>query len=277
MPLGVMAAALGAVALGAMLAGCVRRASSHREITSVGEIRALREAAAGVPVRLKGNVTYNDGRLNLLFLEDGSGGVRIENSFVANTPVGRAVEVTGSVVRGGDQPTITAWQVKALPASAPLHAIPATIAALAKPELQYQFVEIRGTVRAAGFDRSGTFSILLDTAEGEAVVRVREFVGAYGTLLDAELAARGVLSTSRDAEGAPGKPKLWVETAASSPSKTGAAARAGSGLVCAIVVRSSAGEPSSASRQAAWIVERGSRRPRPARCHGRLTVAGRIL
>ncbi len=212
MPLGVVAA-FGAIALGAVLAGCGRRSSSHREITTVGEIRALREPAVGIPVHLKGNVTYNDGRLNLLFLEDGSGGVRIENSFVANTPVGRAAEVTGSVVRGGDQPTITAWQMKMLPASAPLHAIPATFASLAKPELQYRLVELRGTVRSAALDRSGTFSILLDTTEGEVVVRVREFVGAYATLLDAELRVRGVLSTSHDAEGAPGKPKLWVETA----------------------------------------------------------------
>ena len=200
-------------ALGIIPGGCDRTARARHEITTVREIRALRGAPAGIPVRLRGHVTYNDGRYNLVFLEDATGGVRIENWSVAgDIAAGQAAEVVGVVANGGYQPSITVWQVKPIPGIPPAAVVRAALNELRNPDLQYRRVEVSGVVRSAELDRSGTLGLLLHTHDGDVRARIREFGGDYRTFVDAEIVVRGVLSTSRDAEGQPGRPKLWVET-----------------------------------------------------------------
>ncbi|MGA2183150.1 MAG: ATP-binding protein [Bryobacteraceae bacterium] len=164
-------------------------------------------------MRLKGQITYNDAPSNLVFFEDATGGVRIANWLAAGViPVGQAAEVVGVLGNSGDQPSVTARQIKPIAgASAPIF-VRVAASELGNPNLQYRRVEVSGVVRSAELDRSGKLSILLHTQNGDVRARIREVVGDYRAFLDAEIAPRGVLSTSRDAEGQSGQPRLWVET-----------------------------------------------------------------
>jgi signal transduction histidine kinase/CheY-like chemotaxis protein len=164
-------------------------------------------------VRLRGRLTYNDPPSNLVFFEDATGGVRIENwRSVGNVAVGQTAEVVGVVGNNGYQPSITAWQVSAIPGAPASAAVRVSGNELGNPDLQYRRVAVRGVVRAADADLSGKPGMLLHMKDGDVKARIREFVGDYRSFVDAEIVVVGVLSTSRDAEGQLGEPTLWVET-----------------------------------------------------------------
>ena len=199
--------------LGIILAGCDRTERARQQITKVGEIRALRGAPGRIPVRLRGHVTYNDGPMSLMFLEDATGGVRIENwALAGNIAVSQNVEVVGTVGNTGYQPSITASQVTPIPGALDNSSVPASFSELGNPNLQYRRVEVKGVVRSADLDNRGMVGILLQMPGGTVRARVRESLGDYRALVDAEIVVHGVLSTSRDAEDRPGQPTLWVET-----------------------------------------------------------------
>lgn len=202
-----------AAVLGSILAGCDGIERASRGIATVREIRALRGVPARTPVRLRGHITYTDGRLNLVFLEDATGGVRIENwPVVGSVAGGQAVEVVGVAGSSGYQPSIIAWQIKPIPDFPVPAAVSVGLDELGNPELEYRRVAVRGVVRSAELDRSGTLGILLHARNGDVRARVREFVGDYRAFVDAEVVVRGVLSTSRDAQGQAGRAKLWADT-----------------------------------------------------------------
>jgi signal transduction histidine kinase/DNA-binding NarL/FixJ family response regulator len=200
--------------LAIILGGCDRTELARHEITTVGEIRALRGAPARIPVRLRGRLTYNDGPLNLVFFEDETGGVRIENSAVAGSlGAGQAVEVVGAVGNSGYQPSITAWQITPIPGVPAAAAVRVAFNELSNPDLQYRRVEVSGVVRSADLDRSGKPAMLLHTRDGDVRARVRWLLGDCRTFVDGEIVVRGVLSTNRDAEGQAWQPTLWMEAA----------------------------------------------------------------
>jgi len=202
-----------AAVLAIILGGCGLTDPTRRVIATVREIRALPGTAGKIPVHLRGYITYNDGPLDLVVIEDATGGARIENTGAASSfVVGTAVDLQGVVASGGYQPSINARQIKALP-DIPYQLPPlVAMGALTQPDLQYRRVEVHGVVRSAELDRSGTIGMLVHAADGDAKVRVRESPGDYRAYVDAEITVRGVLSTSRDAEGESRQPKLWVET-----------------------------------------------------------------
>jgi signal transduction histidine kinase/CheY-like chemotaxis protein len=82
---------------------------------------------------------------------------------------------------------------------------------LGNPDLQYRRVAVRGVVSAVDVDLSGKPGMLLHTPDGDVRARIREFLGDYRSFVDAEILVRGVLTTSRDAEGYLGRPTLWAE------------------------------------------------------------------
>jgi hypothetical protein len=65
------------------------------------------EQAQRHPVaRLQGIVTYADVGWKLLFLQDSTGGVRVEGDFPQTLKVGQLIKMTGIVVSGGKNPTV---------------------------------------------------------------------------------------------------------------------------------------------------------------------------
>ena len=199
--------------LGIILAGCGRTESASHEITTVRQLWALGGTSAKIPVRLRGHLTFNDPPSNLVFFEDSTGGVRIENwRAVGSVTVGQAAEVAGVAGNTGYQPSIVASQVTPIPDAPAAAAVSVARNELGNPNLQYREVAMSGVVRAAAVDPSGKPGMVLHTRDGDVRVRIREFLGDYRSFVDAEIVVHGVLSTGRDAEGQFGQPTLWVET-----------------------------------------------------------------
>jgi len=204
--------ALLAAALAGLLAGCSRADRPQRLVTSVREIRRLAETDLGAPVELRGYITYNEPKLNLVFLEDTTGGVRIENSPWAGTnATGQAAQVRGIVREAGDAPVIEATDVRRIEGYRIGPPVQVGLGELGRPDLEYRRVQVRGVVRSVALERSGTLGMLLSTPEGQATARIRQSMGDNRTLTDAEVLVSGVLTTNRDAEGQTGSPKIWVE------------------------------------------------------------------
>jgi len=205
-------AALLAAALAAFLAGCGRADRPHRVITTVRQIRELPDADLGAPVELRGYITYNDPKLNLVFLEDATGGVRIENSpWVGTNVTGQTAEVRGIVRETGDEPAIEATDVRRTYGLRIAPPVRVGLNELGRPDLEYRRVEVRGVVQSVGLDRSGTLGMILAGPDGQVTARIRQSMGDNRTLTDAEALVSGVLTTNHDAEGQTSPPKIWVQ------------------------------------------------------------------
>ena len=205
-------AALLAAVLAAFLAGCGRTGRPHRLITTIREIRDLAETDLGAPVDLRGYISYNDPKLNLVFLEDATGGVRIENSpWVGTNVTGQAARVRGIVRETGNQPAIEATEVGRTDGFRIGPPVKVSLSELDKPEFEFRRVEVRAVVRSVGLDRSGTLGMILSGPDGQATARVRQSMGDNRTLTDAEVLVSGVLTTNHDAEGQTSPPRIWVE------------------------------------------------------------------
>ena len=189
-----------------LLGGCGRldRAASGETLTAIEEVRRLPERLADtVPVRVRAQVTYYDANLQHLYIEDATGGARVDN-FSIDPPLsaGQWVELTGSAAGGGVNPAIARESIRRidhLPALKPLRA---SARDLASGRLQYRLVEVDGIVRSATMDHSGRLALNLRAGGEDIDVRVRN-VGAtdYAGYVDAEVRVRGVLTASVDALG----------------------------------------------------------------------------
>jgi signal transduction histidine kinase/CheY-like chemotaxis protein len=204
------------VALSAGLAGCSRLAPTTHSgpLTSVQQVRGLGAQALHAPVVLRGTITYSDRSLQLLFLQDSTGGIRVEGLAVDNADLrpGRFAEVTGVVANGGSDPSIAQAHVRFLSDTASrVDARRVTPGDLRSGDLQYSRVEIEGIVRQTGIDNTGRLALLVHTPGGDVNARVWDAGGArYRPLIDALVRVRGVLATSVDARGITAAVKLWV-------------------------------------------------------------------
>jgi signal transduction histidine kinase/CheY-like chemotaxis protein len=182
----------------------------------VEQVRGLNpEAAAAQPsARLRGTVTFSDGALWLLFMQDASGAIRVEGVPLAGTALarGHSVEVTGTANNGGSGPSVTCNSIRMSDEAGPLPA-PARPSAqdLVSGRLQYRYVEIEGPVKSAAIDRGGKLSLVIHALGWDIRLLVRDlFPSDTRSLVDSVVRAHGVLVTSFDARGAAIGVKLWV-------------------------------------------------------------------
>ena len=205
-----------ALVVGLCLAGgCARFSPStpNGPLTTVEQVRQLTPEAAGaqVPVHLHGTVTYVDGLVQLLFVQDATGAVLVEG-LPPGLQERNSVDVQGTVVSGGSSPDVTAESIRVGHGRSPLPA-PARPSAqdLASGRFQYRYVEIEGVVRSAVTDHGGRFSLVLHALGWDINVTVRDQAAFdYHSLVDAVVRARGDVVTSLDARGVPIGVKLWL-------------------------------------------------------------------
>ena len=168
-----------------------------------------------MPVHLRGTITYVDGQLEQLFIQDATGGFRCDNiSDNLMLDPGSLVELTGTATEGGSSPAGTAEQVRLISSGVLPQALRAGLGDLVSGKLQYRFVEIQGQVQAAAIDDSDRL-ILTVNSEGRTVkVLVRDGVGGvdYWAFPGAVMRVRGVLAVSTDAAGAIGDLRLFVNS-----------------------------------------------------------------
>src|SRR5581483_12461191 len=133
---------LTAAGLAFSAASCARAlAPPSGVLTSVAELHRLPAQPPGaVRVRLRGSITYVAPTQQQAFLQDATGGVRLNNvSLDLNLGPGDVVELTGVATEGGLNPQVTREQVRVLATGSPLpQAAPLTGSDLLSNRFQYQ-------------------------------------------------------------------------------------------------------------------------------------------
>ncbi|MGJ5815036.1 response regulator [Paludibaculum fermentans] len=177
-------------------------------------MRNLDQAAlqGQVHVKLQGTVTFVDLPWKTLFLQDETGGVRVEN---AELPLGlhprQRVEVTGMAGAGGPSPLVIQPSVRILDDTAEVKAIEIGPGQRIRPELEYRLVEMRGVIRSIGLEGTGRIKAVLQAGDRQVSAYVVNHGGTdYTELVDTDVAIRGVLSLSFDPGGEPSRAKLRV-------------------------------------------------------------------
>jgi len=179
-------------------AGC-RSAQPHpdRAVTSVAQIRQLspQQVYAGVQAHLRGIVTYAFASDDVCFIQDATGGIRIQLSkgqMVAEP--GKEMEVWGKVSSGGETPMLTEPHFK-LFGNTPLPAVaPLGPEADQARQLLYRRVSVAGVVQSAADVRNDV--TILEVRTGNTTVRVKALSPTFSdseSLVDAEIRIEGVL------------------------------------------------------------------------------------
>ncbi len=202
-----------------VLGSCYRGTlHSRREIRSVEQLRALggNDLQDQVHVHLTGTVTYADRTWKLLFLEDASGGVRVENVTIpASFRVPQKAEVVGLAAAGGRTPLVIRASLY------PLGRFQNTPALHFEPEdkraedLEYRKVEVRGVVQRVALAGTGRLAVTLQSNGEQVEAWILDLSGGDFTRLPgSSVTIRGVLTESYDASGVPHRSKLWVNSIA---------------------------------------------------------------
>ncbi len=205
------------VALALGLSGCGSLVPQTRSgaVTSVGEIRSLpAPLTATVDVKLKGTVTFFNSALDQGWIQDASGGVRIDRiGLDPQVHVGDVVELTGRATMGGSAPIVLRETLRIVSSGPPPAPIRITAADVAAGRHQYHFVETSGIVRSAAMDSRGRLALTLRTDGQDLNVGVREVGRADpAQYLDAGVTMQGVLVTNHDAYGRTGRSRLLVSS-----------------------------------------------------------------
>ncbi len=190
----------GVCGLMAGMSGLQTAAETPEPITSAAAIRALSasDAAARLPVKLEGVVTFYDEAVYGRFVQDETAGIYFNEP--TNPPPltpGQRLEIIGVTSPGEYAPSVIPSEVRIL-GQAPLPAPkPATFELLATGREDSQFVETSGIVRSVRVDEASGYHVVeLATGGGRLAVYVREIpTGQPDALVDSRVRARGVCST----------------------------------------------------------------------------------
>ncbi len=198
--------------------GCSRlpKSAPAGPLTAIEQVRRLtpEEAAAQLQVHLRGAITFSEGSLHLLFMQDATGAVRIEGAPIAGMELfsGRTIDLTGVTSSSGSDPAVRATNITLLDRPS---ALPAPVRCDARRvmsgELQYQFVEIEGVVRSATMQRGGRITVVVHALDRD----IEAYVSGlhqwdYHSLVDSVVRVRGVLGERFDARGVPSVVTTWV-------------------------------------------------------------------
>ena len=184
----------------------------HGPLTTVEQVRQLTAEAIGaqVKVHLRGTVTYSDGTVQLLLLQDATGAVRVEDMPPIES--GASVDLQGTVLSGGPSPEVTFGSIRVGDSHSQLPApVRPSAQDLASGRLQFRYVEIEGVVKSAVKDQGGRFSLVIHALGWDIKVAVRDqSTFDCHPLVDAAVRVRGDVFTSLDVRGVPIGVRLWL-------------------------------------------------------------------
>lgn len=168
-------------------------------------------AARGIPVKLKGVVTYTVPRWQGYFLEDETGGVYCESSALEERPeIGELVEIEGKCNSGHDRPYVIALTPTRLGRPGLPQRSEAPLLQTASGELDARLVVVRGHL-AYFPGELAPYSLHLQTREGSLDVRFdglsRE---AAADLIFAEVKVTGTMGSRSSPDHGTSTPLLLV-------------------------------------------------------------------
>jgi signal transduction histidine kinase/CheY-like chemotaxis protein len=165
-------------------------------------------------VHIRGTVTFTDGFVQLLLVQDGTGAIRVEGAPLAGLPLDRGshVDIAGVVAAGGTSPAVTCGSIRMSDRRGPLPApVRPGASDLVSGRLQYRYVEIEGVVKSAAIGHTGRLALVVHALGWDVKVNVRDVpFSDYRSLVDGVVRVRGALGTSFDARGVPIGVRLWA-------------------------------------------------------------------
>ena len=169
-----------------------------RPLTRVKQIHGLsaEQAAAGLPVRIRGVVTITSAWRDSFFIQDESGGVAVERLEHAPVHAGERVEVTGVTRPGGYAPIVLERQVQVLGRTTLPPARRYSYAELAGGLRDSDWVEVEGVVQSARVRPYWSRSVLelkVGISGGMILARILDYKpGDEADLIDAVVRLKGV-------------------------------------------------------------------------------------
>jgi hypothetical protein len=146
---------LGALVMSAGLAAGQK--PSGEELVTAAQVRSLtpQQAAKGLPVKLKGVITYCDQSLNSRFIQDETAGIYFFDmrSNMPTLTAGQTVELEGITSPGAYAPIIVPRSIKVVGEGSLPEAKPVAGQRLNTGQEDSQFVQARGIVRSVRFDQ----------------------------------------------------------------------------------------------------------------------------
>ena len=186
------------------LSGCDRARPSD-PLTTIAAVRRLspEEALSARPVRVRAVVTAYDSSAHRMVLHDGTGGISVDISEVAEPfGLGEAVDLRGLTGRGELLPMIVSPTLTAVPDGRLPEPRSVALAALASGEHDDGWVEARAVVRWAAVRHDGTLALDLGAGSVPLTARVVDSSGiVFASIVDATVAVRGVPTSILDARG----------------------------------------------------------------------------
>jgi len=198
----------------AALASCARVPEVSRTVlTSTRQVRQLSAAQVklGVPVRIKGILTYFDGISSYCFVQDSTGGIRVTLAPGQTPPAaGWRVEVAGMASSGGAAAAMVEARMSALAVDALPPPVSVSPARLLTPEYEYRRAAVAGVVRSVGSDRPGLVTLEIRADKTTIWARVPASIAVIDDeWTDAEVRASGVLAEPIGNQGGTDT-TLWI-------------------------------------------------------------------
>ena len=200
-----------------LLAGCTRQPGAVRPaLASVEQVRKLGSAPvrSQIPVRINGVLTFYDGASDYCFIQDSTGGIRVQLARDQALPaVGWQVLASGFASVGGAAPAITDGHIAAIHASAlPLPVpVPVSTAQLGDPAYQYRRVTFDGIVRSVFSDRPGLVTLQIHRQNTAVLASVpASYLIVNNDWVDTEVQATGVLAANIGENSGNQLAQIWV-------------------------------------------------------------------
>jgi signal transduction histidine kinase/ActR/RegA family two-component response regulator len=189
--------------------------SGRRELTTLAQVRQLSpdEARLGLPVHVRGVVTFWDPERRFYFLQDDTGGILVETPTTRfEAYQGQVLDVHANTVEGGIFPAILDPAVHEIgPPREPVAArVPVSSLEAAKED--YKYVEVCGTVRSFSVGPNAQPVIDLTGDGRRLTILVAQNRGAdTAALVDAGICIRGVPLTNTSASKKPLRVQFYTE------------------------------------------------------------------
>jgi hypothetical protein len=148
-------------------------------------------------------VTFSDSEGHRLYLQDDTGGIKLDvSNFASVAPHGEVVEVTATTGRGDRHPVLLDPELKSIDSATLLSPRPISPRELRKGGQDDNWVELEGIVRGATSQNDGRLRLDLASAQGpfSAHVQVDEGI-VFSSIVDASVRLRGVAHSTYGARG----------------------------------------------------------------------------
>ena len=219
---GLVARSVASACLPALLliwtSGCSTVWNSDSTLRSIRDIKKLRHRLDQRPVsaRISGVVTYWDPDWRIAFVQDATGGLRLQTSAFDEDIdwFHERVEIDAGVGVGGDWPALVNPVIRHVGNTPDLNPPLIRLDQMKNGGYECQLVRLEGVIQAAEVTQAGRYRLRVATPEGTVSAQVADVLSRdLHPLIDAEVILTGVISGKPGPAGGPDAFRMWLQTA----------------------------------------------------------------